>query len=237
MILQQATDSIFNEKKGDFYKKGGCVEFVIFENFQGKDSYFKHLEVAKNTLMQNCTDWEKDFENSNRDDENCLELIYPNYFDLEILKPSGIKITLQEFLGPYYDLKMNKVILRGQKTYLNTLFHYDELEKIENHINYKELIEKFPYSNKNYISFGFCDAFLDPPHSLDIGKNIKQRGQYFIDFITYFFSELDLIEIYKWSTDCSDYFEMGKEWWGSFFWTVYNPVKNIYIGIIASTTD
>ncbi|WP_343784001.1 hypothetical protein [Wandonia haliotis] len=41
----------------------------------------------------------------------------------------------------------------------------------------------------------------------------------------------------KWSTNCSPFFNAGKEWWGTFFWTIYNPEKNWYIGICGSETD
>jgi len=51
------------------------------------------------------------------------------------------------------------------------------------------------------------------------------------------FTDISQIEVYKWSTDSSNYFDEGKDWWGSFFWTVYNPCRDWYIGIIASTTD
>lgn len=237
MILKQSKDSIYREQYNNFYKKGGCVEFVVFEHFEAKDTYTQHLEVAKNVLIQNCTNWERDFENLDILDEKVLEKVYPAYFDLEILQPSGRPITLEEFFGPYFDFNKNKVLLRGVQQFLNSVFEYDKPEKIEYHINDHELRESKGYGSMEYISCGFCDAFLDPPHSLTIGKTIKERGQYFMDFIELFFSDLHQLEMYSWSTDSSDYFEMGKEWWGSFFWTVYNPVKNIYIGIIASTTD
>ncbi|WP_282628374.1 hypothetical protein [Empedobacter sedimenti] len=237
MILKQTKDSIYKEQYNDFYKKGGCVEFVVFENFEVADAYTKHLEVAKNVLIQNCTDWEKDFINLDAEDEKSLEKIYPSYFDLAILKPSGKQISVTEFFGPYYDFQKNKVLLRGVQHFLNSVFVYDDPEGMGYHINDQELRKTRGYQSSEYISCGFCDAFLDPPHSLGIGKTIKERGQYFMDFIESFFLDIHQLEIYSWSVDSSDYFEMGKEWWGSFFWTVYNPVKNIYIGIIASTTD
>lgn len=237
MILQQSKDKTFKEKYDDLYKKGGCVEFVVFENFEGLDSYSKHLEIAKNVLIQNCSNWERDFENINPLDEIALDKIYPSYFDLEILKPSGKEISLQEFLGPFYDLKTDKVILNGVKRHLNGLFFYDKPEEKEYQLDFAAFKKSYPFSSEGFITFGFADSFLEPPHSLSIGKNIREKGLYFMDFITYFFSDLYQLEIYKWSIDCSDYFDMGKEWWGSFFWTVYNPIKKNYIGIIASTTD
>lgn len=51
------------------------------------------------------------------------------------------------------------------------------------------------------------------------------------------FGDIASLEIYAWPTDCSNFFDFGKEWWGTFFWTVYSPTHNWYVGILASSTD
>ena len=38
-------------------------------------------------------------------------------------------------------------------------------------------------------------------------------------------------------TDCSDYFDDGREWWGTYFWTIYSPQNGLYTGIMGSATD
>ncbi|MGY3777087.1 hypothetical protein [Isobaculum melis] len=43
--------------------------------------------------------------------------------------------------------------------------------------------------------------------------------------------------IYRWNDDWSDYFDAGKEWWGTFYWTIYDPSTNRMTVIGASTTD
>lgn len=70
-----------------------------------------------------------------------------------------------------------------------------------------------------------------------ITKSNFEKGNFFLDFCRLLFTDISQIEVYKWSTDSSNYFDEGKKWWGSFFWTVYNPCRYWYIGIIASTTD
>jgi hypothetical protein len=62
-------------------------------------------------------------------------------------------------------------------------------------------------------------------------------GKFFLEFNEFLFDNINKLIIYSWQTNCSNYFDAGKEWWGSFFWTVYNPTKKWYIGIAASTTD
>ena len=44
-------------------------------------------------------------------------------------------------------------------------------------------------------------------------------------------------EIYSWSTDWSNYFDAGKEWWGTFYWTVRRADSGWITVIGASTTD
>ena len=84
---------------------------------------------------------------------------------------------------------------------------------------------------------GFVYAFLDPPYSFMSGKTIFEKGNFFLDFCRLLFTDISQIEVCKWSTDSSNYFDEGKKGRGSFFWTVYNPCRYWYIGIIASTTD
>ena len=78
---------------------------------------------------------------------------------------------------------------------------------------------------------------MEPPYSLETGKNIQERGQYLIDFMQVVFSDISEIYIMRWSPDSSPFFDVGKEWWGSFFWTVFYPKKDCYVGICGSETD
>lgn len=38
-------------------------------------------------------------------------------------------------------------------------------------------------------------------------------------------------------TDWSNYFDAGKEWWGTFYWTVFNKKNNTIMVLGASETD
>ena len=42
---------------------------------------------------------------------------------------------------------------------------------------------------------------------------------------------------YSWSTDWSDYFDDGHEWWGASCWSVYDPDRDRIAVISASNTD
>lgn len=45
------------------------------------------------------------------------------------------------------------------------------------------------------------------------------------------------LEVYEWTTDWSNYFDAGHEWWGAGCWSVYDRSLNRYVVIMASTTD
>lgn len=77
---------------------------------------------------------------------------------------------------------------------------------------------------------GYSYALLDPPHG-------GLTHVLFLKLCEALFGDLNKLEIYAWPTDCSNYFDDGKEWWGTFFWTVYSPTYDWYIGILASSTD
>lgn len=45
------------------------------------------------------------------------------------------------------------------------------------------------------------------------------------------------LEVYEWTTDWSNYFDDGHEWWGTACWSVYDKSLNRFVVIFASTTD
>lgn len=47
----------------------------------------------------------------------------------------------------------------------------------------------------------------------------------------------DGLEIYEWTTDWSDYFDDGHEWYGSCCWTVYDRSMDRYAVMLVSATD
>ena len=47
----------------------------------------------------------------------------------------------------------------------------------------------------------------------------------------------DELEVYEWTTDWSNYFDDGREWWGTACWSIYDRRMHRYIVIMASATD
>jgi hypothetical protein len=92
---------------------------------------------------------------------------------------------------------------------------------------------EFPGFNSENPAYAY--AILCPPHRLR-GTEPEQLAllKQLCDAL---FGDLETLKIYAWPTDCSNYFDDGKDWWGTFFWTVYSPTYDWYIGILASATD
>ena len=47
----------------------------------------------------------------------------------------------------------------------------------------------------------------------------------------------DELDIYEWTTDWSDYFEAGHEWYGACCWSVYDKSMDRYVVMLVSATD
>lgn len=75
-------------------------------------------------------------------------------------------------------------------------------------------------------------AFLEPPYGTEYDKadfdNINNM---------LFPNGAESLEIYEWTTDWSDYFDAGHEWWGAACWSVYDKSLNRYVVIMVSATD
>ena len=47
----------------------------------------------------------------------------------------------------------------------------------------------------------------------------------------------DALDIYEWTTDWSDYFDAGHEWYGACCWSIYDKAMNRYVVMLVSATD
>ena len=47
----------------------------------------------------------------------------------------------------------------------------------------------------------------------------------------------DMLDIYEWTTDWSDIFDAGHEWYGACCWTVYDKTMDRYAVMLVSATD
>lgn len=75
-------------------------------------------------------------------------------------------------------------------------------------------------------------AFSEPPYTIPYTVEDFRK----INQMLFPVSQDDL-EIYSWNDDFSDYFDDGKEWWGTAMWSVYDRNMGRFVVIGASLTD
>lgn len=226
----------FIEKYKAYEREGGMIDFRIFQldTEQEDTPYQKHLAVAQQTLISVAEKANTRLDRmAAKSKINRKKLFTMDYY-FSVLKDSGKEISVQDFMGWQYEEVSGRVkilsynLLNPKTKGYDLFFYHNEKEMIENALTIDQ-------EDKGQI--GFVYAFLDPPYSFMCGKTIFEKGNFFLDFCRLLFTDISQIEVYKWSTDSSNYFDEGKKGRGSFFWTVYNPCSYWYIGIIASTTD
>ena len=137
------------------------------------------------------------------------------------------------------------------KTYPDLLcpFSFDTGKAKARSIDAKDLLYVPVLIKKNYLNTAVydCDyhneghgesvpywyAFLEGPHEagrFDPADFVKVNQSLFPE-------GTEQLEVYEWTTDWSDYFDDGHEWWGASCWSVYDGKKNRYVVIFASATD
>lgn len=81
-------------------------------------------------------------------------------------------------------------------------------------------------------SLPYWRTFLAPPHGNAYGKAdlIKVNSVLFP-------CGMNELEIYAWTTDWTNYFDDGREWWGALCATVYDRSLDRFVTIMASATD
>lgn len=76
-------------------------------------------------------------------------------------------------------------------------------------------------------------AFYDPPYGVPYSKEDFRRINHILFPVQY----RNDLEIFSWNDDFSNYFDDGKEWWGTAMWSVYDPWMHRFVIIGASLTD
>ncbi|MCR5687615.1 MAG: hypothetical protein K6G58_06300 [Lachnospiraceae bacterium] len=124
-----------------------------------------------------------------------------------------------------------------------------DIEKAQGHqINPAELLHVPKILRTDHIGRRFydCDlpdplkgeqipywyAFWEPPHTSGYGPDDFRKVNAVL-----FPEGTDELEVFEWTTDWSDYFDDGHEWWGTACWSVYDMRMKRYIVIMAEATD
>lgn len=75
-------------------------------------------------------------------------------------------------------------------------------------------------------------AFWETPHPSGYGPDDFRRVNSVL-----FPEGTDGLEVYEWTTDWSNIFDDGHEWWGAACWSVYDRRVGRYVVMMASETD
>ena len=98
------------------------------------------------------------------------------------------------------------------------------MQEIENHIVYELLKTKY-----NRIALDYVIMSVDTEYEGEIThKNA---------IIEALFPNKSHCEVYRWNDEFSNYFDAGKEWWGTGLWSVYDYFDRTMVIIGASLTD
>ncbi len=110
---------------------------------------------------------------------------------------------------------------------------------------YCPIVEKIDYNGNvhydakwrpNDDNFGttvpYWYALMEPVH----GRRNKPEDFKKVNEVL-FPSGTDALDIYEWTTDWSDYFDAGHEWYGACCWSVYDKALSRYVVMLVSATD
>ena len=75
-------------------------------------------------------------------------------------------------------------------------------------------------------------AFWETPHRSGYGPDDFRKVN-----AALFPEGTDGLEVYEWTTDWSNLFDDGHEWWGAACWSVYDKRLDRYVVMLASETD
>jgi hypothetical protein len=78
-------------------------------------------------------------------------------------------------------------------------------------------------------------AFSDTPYGLGWGPHYLT--EVFDTINQELIGDIGQARILAWSTDWSNYFDAGRDWWGAFLWTVKPASRDCIVWIGASTSD
>ena len=144
---------------------------------------------------------------------------------VSVMGPSGSgKSTLLYTVSGMDTVTAGSVFFDGEEI----IWNYDCSKAIGKQIPSSELFA--PANEERCVNY--LGAFLYPPW----GAVYSEKD---LDCVNsaLFPNGTGHLEVYKWSTDWSEYFDDGREWWGTLCLTVYDKSLDRFAVILASATD
>ena len=114
----------------------------------------------------------------------------------------------------------------------NDFFYCPNIIKIDYYGNAFYDAEWKPNDDNFGTTVPYWYAMMEPVH----GK--RNRPEVFKKVNEVLFPNgTDTLDIYEWTTDWSDFFDAGHEWYGACCWSIYDKSMNRYAVMLVSATD
>ena len=125
-------------------------------------------------------------------------------------------------------------INKAQSTPLDRddFFYYPNIVKTDHYGNVFYDAEWKPNDDNIGTTVPYWYAFMEPVHGR---KNSPADFKKVNGFL--FPNGTDKLEMYEWTTDWSDFFDDGHEWYGACCWSIYDKSRDRYVVMLVSATD
>jgi len=152
---------------------------------------------------------------------------YGSHISFDAARAKGRQITLRQFVGRGCDFERRQLVSSWRENSTGSGSSWTPGPALG-------------VDNDRYMTDAYAEAFSEAAHGISI-RRPKLRdlcNEWFATINGELLGGLhdDLI-ITQWTTDWSNWFDAGHEYWGSFFWTVRPPDRPWTVAITASTTD
>ena len=135
-----------------------------------------------------------------------------------------INIRNIECFGEDYKISLDEEKMKAFPSNMEELLQLPEDDYYDNRLK-----KNRAFSKPAPMPYWF--AFLEPPH----GNSYVKKD--FIAFNDLLFPNKNHCEVYSWNDEFSNYFDEGKEWWGTGLWSIYDCLERTMVIIGASLTD
>lgn len=225
----------------DLFADGKTVTSITGLKYTAKD-FCRMVEYAAGMYDVQIDDAEKVF-GERKNNKKETEVPRKNTFAFDKYPDDPAYAVIKE----YPDIVIDYCIVKDDLSYNGYNSHWSALayacrklffdEEDEWHYNVGKADAKnvdvgalFAQINKN--DFNYRYAFLHPPCETHYTNADFDRVNNAL-----FPNGKEPLEVYEWTTDWSEYFDDGHEWWGTLCYTVYDKSLDRYVIILASATD
>ncbi|MCA9538471.1 MAG: hypothetical protein KC620_06255 [Myxococcales bacterium] len=150
-------------------------------------------------------------------------------------EPVGKPISLDTFFGPWFDMRRRQLIIDGG--FANDPPTARARDEATAHVQYWLRARGLEATEEH--NPGLTGALLYQPSGPCFGALPAQVfNRIFCEFVEQILYDAQRpLTIFEWSDDWSNYFDAGKEWWGTYFWTVLIEDLSEVVAIGASASE